>query len=239
MILRMRILLSKIGLIIGLFFPIFMLGKNISMDTSDVVLKQIDKAKIENYQLDRDFLYDRVPPPAEDWWEAFKRMFWEWFSEMFEQSGISFAWDYLKWIFLAAIIVFIVLRIFKTNLRGLFQSKSATNKVHFITEDEDIHDINFDDKITKSIEQKNYKEAIRLSYLRILKQLTDKELIAWKVDKTNLDYVLEIKNKSLKGEFEKTSILFEYIWYGEFELGESTFNEAFIEFNKLTKKLTD
>ena len=85
----------------------------------------------------------------------------------------------------------------------MFQSKSATNKVHFMTKDEDIHEINFEEKITKLVDQKNYKEAIRLSYLRILKQLTDKELIVWKVDKTNLDYVDEIEDNEMKVAFEK------------------------------------
>jgi hypothetical protein len=166
-------------------------------------------------------------------------MFGDWFGELFEQSGIAFTWNYLKWLLLVIGIGFIVLRIFKTSLRGMFQSKSATNKVHFMTKDEDIHEINFEEKITKLVDQKNYKEAIRLSYLRILKQLTDKELIVWKVDKTNLDYVDEIEDNEMKVAFEKTSVLFEYIWYGEFELVESIFNDAFSEFNKLTKKLTD
>ncbi|MGB0886789.1 MAG: DUF4129 domain-containing protein [Vicingaceae bacterium] len=233
----MKILLSKIILIIGLFFSNMMLGNNIPMDTSEVVLKQIEQSKIEKYQADNHFLYDRVPPPAEDWWEAFKRIFWDWFSKMFEQSGISFAWDYLKWVLLAVVILFVVLRVFKTSFSGLFQSKSASNKVHFITEDENIHTINFDAQIEKAIAQKNYKEAIRLAYLKILKQLTDKDLISWKVDKTNLDYLKELSNSELKNEFQKTSELFEYIWYGEFELNKNSFNETIIAFKTLSKKL--
>ncbi|MBL4669853.1 MAG: hypothetical protein JKY30_11405 [Flavobacteriales bacterium] len=234
----MRILLSKISLIIGLLLPIFVLGNEIPMDSSQVELKQIEAYKIQEYQADRDFLYDRVPPPAEDWWEAFKRISWEWFSTMFDQSGISFAWDYLKWVLLAAVIIFVVLKIFKTSLRGLFQSKSGTNKVHFITEDEDIHEIPFDEKITAATAQKNYKEAIRLSFLKILKQLTDKDIIEWKVDKTNLDYLSEIKEEGLKGSFKNTSVLFEYVWYGEFKLEEITFNETISEFKALSKKLS-
>lgn len=236
---KMKILPSKIILIIGLFLPVFMMGNGIPMDSSHVELKQIKASKIQEYQADRDFLFDRVSPPAEGWWEALKRIFWEWYRDLFEQSGISYAWDYLKWILFAVVIVFIVLKIFKTSLRGLFQSKSATNKVHFIIENENIHGIDFDVQIGKAIAHKNYKEAIRLSYLKILKQLADKDLIDWKVDKTNSDYLSELNAKELKDSFKQTSVLFEYVWYGEFKLEEITFLETVKEFKKLSKKLTD
>ena len=109
----MKILPFKIILIIALFLPFFIEGSKIPMDSSEVIFKDIDSIRIKVYQTNNDFLYDRVPPPAEDWWEALKRMFGDWFGELFEQSGIAFTWNYLKWLLLVIGIGFIVLRIFK------------------------------------------------------------------------------------------------------------------------------
>jgi len=225
--------LFKLQIFVLCFFPVVLLGKDLPIDSSQVELKLIDESKIEQIKADKDFLYDRVPPPAETWWEALTRNFWEWFSEMFEDSKISSTWDYFKWVLLFAVVVFIVLKVFKISFRGIFQSKSETNKIHFIAEDEDINELNFETLIKEAINQKNYKEAIRLSFLQNLKLLTDKDLIIWKVDKTNADYLTELSEETISNQFKETSMLFEYAWYGDFKLDKSMFDEIIVEFNSL------
>jgi hypothetical protein len=78
----------------------------------------------------------------------------------------------------------------------------------------------------------NYRLAIRYYYLWLLKSLTNAEIIAYDVEKTNSDYFNEIASKPLKDEFSYTSYLYNYIWYGEFDVNEQQFTKAKTAFVK-------
>ena len=98
---------------------------------------------------------------------------------------------------------------------------------------EDISKLNFDDLISSAIETKNYKLAIRYLYLKSLQLLSDHEIIELKENKTNHQYLSEIKNSRISGAFRNAMIIFEWIWYGEFSIDERTMNSSRDEFNEL------
>ncbi|MBW6483731.1 MAG: hypothetical protein K0B10_11815 [Vicingaceae bacterium] len=212
-------------------------SKPLTSDTSIVELKTIDTTKIENFRSDSDFIYDRIPPPPETPWESFKRWFWEQIAKLFNSNEFSIFWDYFKWILIVVLIFLAILWIFKSEIRGVFINKKASNVPHFIAADENIHEMNFDVLIEKAINEKNYKEAIRLSYLKVLKQLTDADLIRWEIDKTNLDYANELANSEYEFPFNKVTKVFEYLWYGDFELNSTQFNVEIKKFIELSTKL--
>ena len=56
--------------------------------------------------------------------------------------------------------------------------------------------------------------------------MSEKQLIEWDVEKTNSDYLYEIKSAELKANFEYLSYLYNYIWYGEFNLSAAEFEKA-------------
>ena len=56
--------------------------------------------------------------------------------------------------------------------------------------------------------------------------MSEKGIIEWDIEKTNSDYLYEIKNETRRDEFAYLSYLYNYIWYGEFELDEATFEKA-------------
>lgn len=212
-------------------------SQTLKIDSSIIELKTIDTKKVENYRSDSDFIYDRIPPPPETAWESFKRWFWEQVAKFFNSNEFSSFWSYFKWILVVAILFLSVLWIFRSEIRGVFINKKAFNIPHFIAADENIHEMNFDVLIEKAINEKNYKEAIRLSYLKVLKQLTGTDLISWKIDKTNLDYANELANSVHLLSFKKITNVFEYVWYGEFELNAEQFNVEIKKFVELSNKL--
>jgi hypothetical protein len=67
--------------------------------------------------------------------------------------------------------------------------------------------------------------------------MSAKQMIVWDIEKTNSDYLYEIKEESQKEEFAYLSYLYNYIWYGEFELDEATFLKAKTAFEKTIKSL--
>ena len=72
--------------------------------------------------------------------------------------------------------------------------------------------------IIKAEEANDYRLAIRLHYLKSLRLLDTLGKIIWRSGKTNHDYLLEIKDTELKEEFDNLSYIYEYSWYGQFEI---------------------
>jgi hypothetical protein len=73
----------------------------------------------------------------------------------------------------------------------------------------------------------------------MLKKLSEKQIIEWDVEKTNSDYLYEIKDEAQKEDFAYLSYLYNNIWYGEFELDEATFAKAKNAFEKSIKKINN
>jgi hypothetical protein len=57
--------------------------------------------------------------------------------------------------------------------------------------------------------------ATRFYFLLYLQKLQQKDLIRYHQDKTNADYLAELKNDSITSQFIRVSHLFEYVWYGK------------------------
>ena len=62
-------------------------------------------------------------------------------------------------------------------------------------------------------------------FLNVLKNLSDKKLIDWNVEKTNHDYLKALKTEQSKTVFAELLYIFEYVWYGEFEVNEETYHQ--------------
>ena len=65
--------------------------------------------------------------------------------------------------------------------------------------------------------------------------MSRQQIIEWDVEKTNSDYLYEIKNQEIKDEFAYLLYLYNNIWYGEFELDDATFAKAKNAFEKAIK----
>jgi hypothetical protein len=91
--------------------------------------------------------------------------------------------------------------------------------------------------IEKSYHEKNYALAVRYLYLQLLKDLNARGFIKWRIDKTDDDYIQEIKDAVLKSGFKDLALLFEYVWYGEFPVDEDIFKSIRARFTDFKKKI--
>lgn len=95
----------------------------------------------------------------------------------------------------------------------------------------------FEIRIREAIQQQNFREAVRLHFLRILGTMSDKKLIDWQIDKTNYDYYLEVKGTDYEADFMAVSINFEYVWYGEFPIEIQQYLNLVKQFDAFRAKL--
>lgn len=84
----------------------------------------------------------------------------------------------------------------------------------------------------------NYRLALRILYLRILQELHRQELIHWKKEKTNFDYVRELSDDQHRRFMASLTMKFERKWYGEQEITEKEFFDLRPHFESFIQKLT-
>jgi len=108
---------------------------------------------------------------------------------------------------------------------GLFRKKNkhipTTGEGELVTED--IFAINYQREIDKAESGNNYRLAIRLMFLRLLKDMAEKNIIQYKQDRTNLDYLLQLHPTVYYNTFFRITRSYEYSWYGQFDVREEAY----------------
>jgi len=199
-------------------------------DTAKIQVREPHPKAQEELLKDSDYQYDRIGPAPKSWWERFKEWFWRSISKIFNTEGGEVGLTIFQYVLIAAVVVIIILLLLKNDIRAVFYGKSASIPIDFKEFDEDIHKINFDELIGDAITKNDYRKAIRLHFLKLLKELTDKNLISWQIDKTNNDYSMELSNSKFSNQFKELALLYEYIWYGDFTLDETNFKNTIEKF---------
>ena len=150
-------------------------------------------------------------------------------------GGLMSVAQIILFIVIAVVLVFIVFRIVKISRQ---QNRKFTEEDTFWQinlEESDSAETEIQDKLSKAIQEGNFTFAIRLYYLNCLNELNRKSIIAWKKDKTNAEYVKEIKSPKLKKPFKVLTYWFELFWFGERKADELSFRRlesAFLQFIK-------
>lgn len=144
---------------------------------------------------------------------------------------------YLIIAILAALVVFFMVKLAGLDLR-LISGKSKPIDIPYNESLENIHEINFSEEIAKAIDISNYRLAVRLFYLSSLKKLNDQKLVDWQPEKTNQTYINELSDADKKQSFQLLTSQFEYIWYGEFFIGEEDFNTIRVGFERFNKGIS-
>ncbi len=134
--------------------------------------------------------------------------------------------DAIVYILIAVAVALVNIILFRSNLRGLFFKAKSRAAITFDAIDENIHELNFPALIAAAEENADYRRAVRLQYLWLLKRLADSETIDWKLNKTNRDYAHEIKDKALKRDFRRLSMIFDYVWYGDTTVDEESYSRT-------------
>ncbi len=217
------------------------IAKVLRTDSTKVQLREFNADSLKLYTKSNDFKYDDGVAPEASLWSRFWHWFWNLLSRIFD--GATFGhWPFYKFIEYALLIaavgflVYVVFKILGIDIVSLFTGRSKTIEIPYAESLENIHEINFDDEIEKAIASRNYRLAVRLLYLRSLKQLSDAQLIHWQIEKTNSAYINELSDSTQRQDFSLLTRQFEYVWYGDFFIDGQAFqniNTLFQDFKRL------
>ncbi|SNR31393.1 DUF4129 domain-containing protein [Lutibacter flavus] len=220
----------------------------VKSDKSIIVPKKFDKNNLDKYKSDKDFIYtvDKVKKDP-----TFLERLFNWLGRQFLRFlEWIFGVKYAKGIFgtilktlpylIVGILVFLLIKIFlKVKLNAIVSNGSNKAIVSITDEEALIKNKDLLKLIEQAIAQKNYRLAVRYYYLNILKQLESKELIVWEQQKTNEDYIKEISKENIKTSFENLTRLYEFVWYGNFEINEIEFARVEGDFEQTNKLINN
>lgn len=164
-----------------------------------------------------------------------------WFS--ITGSSATTLWQNLSFLFYVLVILGVVYFIIKIilNKEGRWLFKRKTEEVNDLSYDigEHIREVNFDTLIAESVARKDYRSAIRYSYLLVLKRLDQFEIITYDAQKTAYDYQTELEGSIYGIGFNKATYYYTYIWYGEFEIDEEGYKNMSTVYAQLLKQFKD
>ena len=125
----------------------------------------------------------------------------------------------LKFILLlTAVVVITILLKHLLGFNGIPRNKKIDH--HKLDEialekiEDNLHESDIMSFIRQAIEQRKYDLAVRLYFLAILKELSLQKLVKWKKNKTNREYLTELRQTTEFGDFRRSMRVFENIWYG-------------------------
>jgi len=188
---------------------------------------------LEKYKNDPDFDYEGGPKEADDWITKIKNWINQQLAILRSSKTYSTLLDYLYYGLMIAALILIIRGLIKADRRGLLFGKINSNEIKMIESEEDISKINFDELIAAAAERKDYKLAVRYLFLKSLKLLSEKEIIELRNNKTNHQYLSEIKNNRISNAFQIATSRFEWIWYGDFPVDENVMKSSQKDFNEL------
>jgi len=219
-------------------FSSYSFASKVEINNTPVEVRRPPADKIEKYMTDDSFRYETDYRHKIGFWEAF----WSWldrhlFSPIFSKHGLTI-WEIIKYSIIITTIVLVVYFLIKGDKVGLFFRGARNASIQAIGIEEDIHAMDFDKLIEEAVANKQFRVAIRYLYLKLLKDLSDNNLITWKAEKTNRDYINELRPSQYGKPFREVTLLFDYAWYGDAAINENTFGQIRNSFKTIYRQLT-
>jgi hypothetical protein len=193
--------------------------------------RTVPDSVIDGYKKDPDFAYANDPsfwkkePPPDN--SGLVR-FIDWVS----RSSLI---RWLLYLFLSAIILFTLYQVMVVNNFFVFSRKKKKN-----TEEpehaDDVSQERLDQLLRNAINERNYRLATRLLYLKTLKLLAERQMIQLHAKNTNYDYVQQMRSKDGDNDFQRLTRIYEYAWYGEYSLNDEQFEYVKQHFNKFNSR---
>jgi len=204
-------------------------------DTIDVKIKNYDyqpnsryfKEKFqEKYKKEKAFDYNEKVYPKSNYDLSFL-------------SGIGNIFMYASLLVFISILVYIVYLFFvNKEVKLNKQYKKVYSETEELIENEDdIHQNKFDILIKNYENANEFRMAFRYQYLWIIQLLSNKKVIQWQKKKTNSDYLAELEGTSHEFIFKDLSYIFDYVWYGEFEITKEQYEIIIIQCINFRKRI--
>ncbi|GAB3006105.1 hypothetical protein GCM10027051_01560 [Niabella terrae] len=139
------------------------------------------------------------------------------------------------WLYLI-FILFIGLLLWYLKVNGLVIFRKKSSRLGSEDGDqapEDLFSIDYSSAVQEALKSGNYRQAVRLKYLELLKEMTHRNIIQYQPEKTNFDYLQQLRSGSYYDAFFTVTRNYEYAWYGLFDIDAHQYHQIESAFTRM------
>lgn len=103
--------------------------------------------------------------------------------------------------------------------------------------DENIFALPYKELLDKAYKEGNFRLAVRILYLQTLKMMSERHLINFQPEYTNIHYLMQLSNTDYHKDFSVITRHYEYVWYGKFSLSKEQYDKLSSDFNNIQKRI--
>ncbi|QJX45740.1 DUF4129 domain-containing protein [Hymenobacter taeanensis] len=182
-----------------------------------VTLRRPPEKRLQDLRSQRAFQYEKPDEEPKDpsmwsliWWRLS-----EWFRKLFSGPGYENGGRYAVYALFGAAFLYVLVRLLRLDFTNLLGRRTQSVPLPYESVIEDIHAVDFTAALAEAEAAANYRLAVRLGYLQVLRHLAEHHLIDWQPEKTNHHYLQELAGTRWAPDFATLTRQFEYVWYGE------------------------
>lgn len=213
--------------------------REVKYDSAAIQKISPDKVKEKKVFSDQDLHYKKEEAEEVNWFARFI----DWILEKFfgrtdVESRVTF-FKVLEWIIVIAGVAVVIWLLMRSEFMQVLRGRPKETVFSFSDMDEDIKGIDFSARIASALRENNFRLAVRWYYLKQLNVLNTKGLIHWQTYKTNIDYYKELKSPDHKSGFKNISGIYDYVWYGQYEISSENFTQLEDQFKAFESLLNN
>lgn len=180
---------------------------------------QVDSTQLSVFQQDSRYDYDReLVGGSQDLLEWLASVVNEWINDTFDVVLDNDVTYYIL-IGVGILTIAFLLWLYWRMRPKLFMKGENGDALDYEVDEDTIYGVDFDADIRKAVAEKDFRQAVRLLYLKSLKQLEDQGKIEWNPSKTPVQYMRQVNHPA----FSEMSRLFIQVRYGNFEATEEMY----------------
>lgn len=194
---------------------------------ADTVHMQSSFGQMDKKYHSSEFDYNEDHIDRLSWWDRLQRWLNDFFSRILPHFNINLS----KTVYYFAIgvgvlaLAYVLYRLLAKGKKPFYGEANDAADMPPDWIEKKLMEINLNTHLEKALTDKNYVLAIRYLHLINLKALAEKHLIEWNYQKTNHDFLYELRAENLKKAFSQTIRIYEYTWYGGFDISEHRFSQ--------------
>lgn len=201
-------------------------------DAEGSTLRAVPDSVVEKVKSLKDFAYANDP----EYWKQEPDTGWL----KILYSILGSAWmKVLLYILLGTLFLFVLYRVLV--VQGIFnlKSKKVSKKVDDEGEEfwqETVESL--EQKIREAERHRDYRKAVRFSFLQALRLLDNKNMIRFDSRSTNSDYVRQLSGTRYAEQFSLLARIYDFVWYGEVPVSDLQYNKVQSNFQQLKDKIS-
>lgn len=146
-------------------------------------------------------------------------------------EGFFTFWKVLAFVIIGGVIAYLIYYFF---MRYGGSETGATVEVDFDdVPPSEIPKTELERRLEEALAREDFREAIRIYFIFIIKDLSDKDWINWERKKTNMSYLIEMRNKPQYNLFNETVSIYDIVWYGNYTITKSNYRDVEPKFKQL------